>query len=125
MRIEVVIAGISTGGLLALIALLSIWPNILGTNVSAAYGMLTVVLVVPAVRNLLEFHSELLFGFGNLGLRAAITGTLVLIKAFAVAALITLFPAPESWTLGLNAASALIYGLSFLAVYGLLTRNAA
>nr|USU32495.1 oligosaccharide flippase family protein [Methylobacterium sp. OTU13CASTA1] len=125
MRIEVVIAGISTGGLLALIALLSIWPNILGTNVSAAYGMLTVVLVVPAVRNLLEFHSELLFGFGNLGLRAAITGTLVLIKALSVAALITLFPAPESWTLGLNAASALIYGLSFLAVYGLLTRNAA
>lgn len=125
MRIEVIIAAVSTSGLLALIALLSIWPNILGANVSAAYGMLTIVLVVPAVRNLLEFHSELLFGFGNLGLRAAITGTLVLIKALAVAALITLWPAPEAWTLGLNAASALIYGLSFLAVYGLLTRNAA
>lgn len=125
LKIEALVAAVSTGGLLALIALLTLWPTILGANVSAAYGMLTVIILVPAVRNLLEFHGELFFAFGNMGLRALVTAGLVLIKAVAVALLIAAVPATETWSLWLNAIFAAIYGLSFVAVYGLLTRNAA
>ncbi|GEO99161.1 lipopolysaccharide biosynthesis protein [Methylobacterium haplocladii] len=125
VKIEALVAAVSTGGLLALVGLLTLWPTILGANVSAAYGMLTVIILVPAVRNLLEFHSELTFAFGHMGLRAALTASLVLIKAVAVALLITMVPSVESWSLWLNGVFAAIYGLSFVAVYGLLTRSAA
>lgn len=125
LKIEALVAGVSTGGLLALIVLLTFWPTILGANVSSAYGMLTVILLVPAVRNLLEFHSELFFAFGNMGLRAVVTAALVVIKAAAVALLITALPATAAWAPWLNGVFAAIYALSFVAVYGLLTRNAA
>ncbi|MCE4222449.1 oligosaccharide flippase family protein [Methylobacterium sp. C25] len=125
LKIEALVAGVSTGGLLALIVLLTLWPTILGANVSSAYGMLTVILLVPAVRNLLEFHSELFFAFGNMGLRAVVTAALVVIKAAAVALLITALPSTADWAPWLNGVFAAIYALSFVAVYGLLTRNAA
>ncbi len=125
MKIEGLVAVVSTGGLFALIGLLTLWPTILGANVSAAYGMLTVIVLVPAVRNLLEFHSELTFAFGHMGLRAALTATLVLIKALAVALLIATFPTVETWSQWLNAVFLATYGLSFIAVYGVLTRSAA
>ncbi|GLS46362.1 lipopolysaccharide biosynthesis protein [Methylobacterium brachythecii] len=118
LKIEALVAGVSTAGLLALVALLSVWPTILGANVASAYGMLAVIVLVPAVRNLLEFHSELFFAFGNMGLRAALTAGLVAIKAGALAALIILLPPADNWLVWLNAVFALIYLLSFIAVYG-------
>ncbi|MET0257057.1 MAG: hypothetical protein ABW179_00615, partial [Methylobacterium sp.] len=75
--------------------------------------------------NLLEFHSELTFAFGHMGLRAALTATLVLIKALAVALLIATFPTVETWSQWLNAVFLATYALSFIAVYGVLTRSAA
>ncbi|GEP10696.1 lipopolysaccharide biosynthesis protein [Methylobacterium gnaphalii] len=125
LKIEALVAGVSTGGLLVLVALLTVWPTLLGANVASAYGMLTVIILVPAVRNLLEFHGELFFAFGNMSLRAAVTAALVVIKAAAVALLITALPSTADWAPWLNGVFAVIYALSFVAVYGLLTRNAA
>lgn len=124
LHIEALVAVVSTGLLLALLAVLMLKPDLLGANVSVAYGMLTVIVAVPAVRNLLEFHGELFFAFGNMGWRAGVTAATVAVKAAAVALLITAFPQPEAWSLGLNAIYLAIYAISFCVVYRLMARSA-
>ena len=120
LKIEGVVAAVSTAGLLALVALLHLWPGILGNNVSTAYEMLVVVIAVPAVKNLLEFHGELFFAFDRMGLRAAVTATLVCVKALGVALLVTTVTAPHAWGLWLNVVFALAYAISFATVYGVI-----
>lgn len=124
IKVEAIIALVSTGGLLAMVAALHVFPGLLGSNVSAAYGMLAVLIAVPAVKNLLEFHGELFFAFGSMSLRAAVTAGIVMVKAAAVALLLMAMPNPNQWSTWLNAIFIGIYAISFIAVYGLLTRSA-
>lgn len=125
LKVEGMVAAVSTGALVFMILVLHVRPDLLGANVSAAYGLLTVIVAVPAVRNLLEFQGELFFAFGRMGLRAAVTATLIVFKALAFALLLSVFPNPEQWSLWLNAIYVAIYAMSFLTLYGLLWRNTA
>ncbi|UMY19624.1 hypothetical protein MMB17_10135 [Methylobacterium organophilum] len=125
LKLEGTVALVSTGMLLALLAMLHLRPGILGPNVSAAYGMLAAIIAVPAVRNLLEFHGELFFAFGSMTLRAGLTASFVLLKALAVALILLAAPGSESWGVWLNAVYLAIYAISFTVVYRLLVRSAA
>lgn len=125
IKVEAIVALVSTGGLLGLIAALYVFPGLLGPNVSTAYGMFAVLIAVPAVRNLLEFHGELFFAFGSMSLRAAVTAGIVLVKAAAVALLLTTIPNPDVWTAWLNAIFIGVYAISFVTVYGLMARSSS
>lgn len=125
LKVEAMVAVVSTGALVFMVAVLHIRPDLLGPNVSAAYGMLAVIVAVPAVRNLLEFHGELFFAFGRMGLRAGVTATLIALKALGFALLLTALPDPAQWSLWLNAIYVAIYAFSFFTLYGLLWRNTA
>lgn len=124
LRVEVSVALVSTAGILAIVGLLAIWPNLLGRNVSAAWSMLAALVLVPAVRNLQEFHAELFFAFRHMGVRAVVAVGLTLLKAAGLALLLTLAPQVETWSVWLNALYAAIYAVSFLTIYRLLTRSA-
>ncbi|MEL6751980.1 MAG: lipopolysaccharide biosynthesis protein, partial [Pseudomonadota bacterium] len=55
------IAAMSTAALLALAVLLWLIPDILGESIASASNLLWLVLLVPAFRNAIEFHTELLY----------------------------------------------------------------
>lgn len=124
LKVEASVALVSTAGIFAIVALLALWPNLLGRNVAAAWGMLAALFLVPAVKNLQEFHAELFFAFRHMGVRAVLAVALTVLKAAGLAALLILTPQIESWSLWLNALYAAIYAISFLTIYRLLTRSA-
>lgn len=123
LKVEAAVALVSTAGLLAVVALLTLWPDLLGANVATASAMLAAIVIVPAVRNLLEFHSELFFAFDHMILRAFVIAGLVIGKAVGLAILLSLVT--SDWAIWLNALYGATYVISFAAIYGLLARRTA
>jgi O-antigen/teichoic acid export membrane protein len=121
LRVEAFIAATSIAGYLALLALLSRWPNALGHNVASAYGLLSVLWIAPAAKNLIEFHGELFFTFGRMGARGVLSASMVALKAAAIALLIRAFAGDPHWTPWLNAIYAAIYLMSLATVRLLLS----
>ena len=122
-KVEAGVALVSTAGLLSVVAILKLWPNLLGANVATASGMMAAIVIVPAVRNLLEFHSELFFAFDHMALRALVVAGLVIAKAAGLAILLSLVT--SDWPVWLNALYAATYAVSFAVIYGLLARRTA
>jgi O-antigen/teichoic acid export membrane protein len=112
MLTEAGIAAVSTAGLLAVIALLFIAPNVLGKNVAMAGALFPLLLAVPAFRNLIEYHAELLYAAQQGGRRLiqlALTG---LLKGALMVPLFLAAAHGTDWALWLNIIFALVYGLS-------------
>ena len=61
---------VSTLALLAIGILLHFFPNALGRNVAEAAPLVILALAVPGLRNLVEYQAELLFGRGQMLIRA-------------------------------------------------------
>lgn len=114
------IAIISIAGLGAIILLLQIWPLALGRNVAQASFVFLLLLAVPAFRNLIEYHAELLYAreYGPARLfllvlvGAAKAGLLWLILSFRAE--------PEGFGPWLNLAFGVIYLISASVTYRLL-----
>lgn len=122
--LEAAVGGVSTAGLVAMALVLTVFPNALGSNVAEAAPYLILVLLVPAFRNLLEYHSELLYATGRTVVRTAVLAALGAAKA----ALLTLIlvqglDAPQ-WLQLINAAFLALYLLSATMTYGALRRRA-
>ncbi len=124
LTVEGVILAGSTLGFAALVALLWLRPNLLGANVAVAAQLFAPMLIVPALRNLMEFHGELFFVHGRMTVRAAVAIGLVCINAAALAMLL-------SWTtdllqvgLGLSLIQFALYLLSATALYRFITQEA-
>ncbi|WP_244639373.1 lipopolysaccharide biosynthesis protein [Aureimonas endophytica] len=101
--IEGAIAAVSVGGLAAIALLLAIAPNALGRNVADAAPLVGAALLVPAFRNIVEYHSELLYARGLTAIRAVILALVGALKA----ALLTLVlggadAAATGWIVELN-----------------------
>jgi O-antigen/teichoic acid export membrane protein len=124
IRVEGLVALVSTGAFLAVVALLTVWPRLLGQNVSSAAQLLAVLVAVPAAKNLLEFHAELFFAFNRMGLHGALAAGLVLLKAAALALLLAVLHGGQRWGLGLNAIYGALFFLSFWMVRGVLLGKA-
>jgi O-antigen/teichoic acid export membrane protein len=121
LSVEILIALISTAGLAALLAMLSIWPNMLGHNVAVATQLFGVLLAVPAFKNLLEYHSELFFAYQHMTVRAALATALVGLKAAALAWLLIHTDNIVQWGIWLNAVYFGLYVFSAASVYRLMS----
>jgi O-antigen/teichoic acid export membrane protein len=123
LSVEMLIALISTVAFAALLAALSIWPNLLGHNVASAAQLFGVLLAVPAFKNLLEYHSELFFAYQHMTVRAVLATSLVGLKAVALALLLVCFDGIAEWGVWLNAVYIGLYALSAAGVYRFVFRN--
>jgi O-antigen/teichoic acid export membrane protein len=117
--IEMAIAAISLGGIVALAILLNIAPGILGNSIERASGYLVLVLLVPIFRNLVEYHAELLYAREQTMARAVILGLVGLFKAALLILLLNLLQDFSDRALWLNAVFALLYLLSAFATYNI------
>ena len=118
LGVEMLIALISTAGLAALLATLSIWPDLLGHNVAVATQLFGVLLAVPAFKNLIEYHSELFFVYQHMTVRAGLATALVGLKAAALALLLIHFDDIVQWGAWLNLVYLGLYAFSAASVYG-------
>lgn len=111
---EAGIALVSIAGLIAVIIALKPFPNLLGRNVSEAAYLFAPMLLVPAFRNLVEYHAELLYARERTGSRIALLCLLTAIKAGLISLVMTRFPEATSWAAGMN----LVFGAVYLASAG-------
>ncbi len=111
---EAGIALVSVAGLVAVIVALKPFPNLLGRNVSEAAYLFAPMLLVPAFRNLVEYHAELLYARERTGSRIALLCLLTAIKAGLISLVMTRYPEAGSWATGMN----LVFGVVYLASAG-------
>jgi len=122
--LESVVAFVSTGGILAMALVLTFYPNLLGNNVSQAVPFLILVAMVPALRNLLEYHSELLYATGRTVVRTFVLATLGIAKAAMLSVLLVQGFETELWVLLINVLFLVLYLQSALLTYRALGRPA-
>jgi O-antigen/teichoic acid export membrane protein len=123
LGVEIMIALISTAAFAGLLAMLSIWPHLLGHNIASATPLLFVLLAVPAFKNLLEYHSELFFAYQRMTIRAVLATSQVALKALALALMLISFDGIAEWGVWLNAIYIGLYALSAVIVYRLVFGN--
>ena len=115
--IELLIFAVSAAGLAALAALLWLYPNALGRNVSLVAGVLGLAICVPGFRNLVEYHAELLYARSQTGLRMLNLGLLAAMKMVLLAFVLSGAPETRAWLLQLNLVFALLWACSALLTY--------
>lgn len=124
LLVELAIAAVSIGGLLAAMALLWWNPLVLGRNIGAASALFPLLLAVPALRNLIEYHSELLYGLERTGLRAALLATIAVLKAGLLALVISLSTTELGWAPWLNAIFVVLYAVSAATIWQVIRKPA-
>ncbi|MFY8038243.1 MAG: lipopolysaccharide biosynthesis protein [Bosea sp. (in: a-proteobacteria)] len=124
LLVELAIAAVSIGGLLAAMALLWWNPLVLGRNIGAASALFPLLLAVPALRNLIEYHSELLYGLERTGLRAALLATIAVLKAGLLALVISLSTSELGWAPWLNAIFVALYTVSAATIWQVIRKPA-
>jgi O-antigen/teichoic acid export membrane protein len=117
---EVGIALVSVGALLAVIILLWWKPDLLGRNIGQAGSLLPVLVAVPALRNLTEYHAELLYAAERTVLRALLLAAVAMLKAGLIAAAIFALGPEGGWPAWLNMVFLATYVLSASVTYGAL-----
>jgi O-antigen/teichoic acid export membrane protein len=120
--VEAGIALISIGGLGAVIMMLKPFPGMLGRNVSEAAFLFLPMLAVPAFRNLVEYHAELLYARERTGSRIALLCAVTGLKATLISWVMLRFSAGDDWALWLNGVFGLVYLLSAAVTYRLLAQ---
>lgn len=120
VAIEVGIFAVSTAALLALMLALRLHPTLLGDQVAEVAPLVGLALLVPGLRNLVEYEAELLYARGQTWLRAFNLALLGALKAILLAkVLVGLADAPELvWWL--NPVFLAIYAASMLLTYSAL-----
>jgi O-antigen/teichoic acid export membrane protein len=122
--IEGGVFAVSTLSLLALGLLLHFFPTALGRNVAEAAPLVVLALFVPGLRNLVEYQAELLFGRGQMLLRAMNLALLAGVKAALLGWLLMRVAETTDLVLSLNWVFAALYLVSALATYTVLRRPA-
>jgi O-antigen/teichoic acid export membrane protein len=120
LGIEGAVFAISTLALLALAILLRFFPSALGRNVAEAAPLVMLALFVPGLRNLVEYQAELLFGRGQMLLRAFNLGLLALAKGFLLAWMLATVSDTADLVWWLNGLFAALYLISTVATYSAL-----
>ena len=117
LMLEGAVAAVSTAGILGMAGFLWIFPNALGANVSEAAPLLILVAMVPAFRNLIEYHSELLYATGRTFIRMLVLASLAVAKAVLLAWVLGMEFDTPVWVGLLNAAFLVLYVQSALLTY--------
>lgn len=113
-------------GALAFVTLLLMWkPALLGQSVAIAAPALVFALLIPALRNLTEYHSELLYARGQTLWRVGLLVLLGILKAGTMAAFLSGGAEPKALFTVMTGIFALLYAVSAVSVYSLLRAPAA
>lgn len=120
--VELGIAAISICGLAAVILALQPFPGLLGRNVSEAAYLFWPMLLVPAFRNLVEYHAELLYARERTGSRIALLCAITALKAALLSWVMLRFPSGDGWAPWLNLVFGPVYVLSAAVTYRLLAQ---
>jgi O-antigen/teichoic acid export membrane protein len=115
---------ISTLALAALAIVLYFFPRALGGNVSEAAPLVGLALLVPASRNLIEYHAELLFARGQTLIRAVNLALLAGLKGILLWWALTRLTDTAGMVLSLNLVFAALYLASALLTYSMLKKPA-
>ena len=100
---------ISTVALMFLTLVLHFFPNALGRNIAQVAGLVSFTLAIPGLRNLVEYHAELLFARGQTALRALSLALLGAGKGVLLALLLFYTTGPAELLWQLNGAFVLLY----------------
>ena len=85
MKLDFLVGCVSVAAILVLAVMLSIVPTILGQNIALGASFLWLVILVPAFRNAIELHTELLYGHQFMASRVILLAYLATMKAFLIA----------------------------------------
>ncbi|MCV9962858.1 lipopolysaccharide biosynthesis protein [Pararhizobium sp. BT-229] len=125
LTIETAVAAVSFLAIAAMAVYLWIFPRGLGNNVAEAAPYVMAVLLVPSFRNLVEYHSELLYATGRTVRRMINLVIAGVVKVALLAALFTASTDVASWAPLLNGVYLALYGVSFALTYAALRRETA
>lgn len=117
VMIETGIFAISALGLLGLAGLLYLYPRLLGANVAEAAPLVILALLIPGLRNLVEYQAELLFARGQTLVRAFNLALIAGLKGVLLTLLLVEEPSVETLVLALNGVFAALYVGSALLTY--------
>jgi O-antigen/teichoic acid export membrane protein len=120
---EAGIALVSVMGLAAVIVALQPFPTLLGRNVAQAAYLFAPMLLIPAFRNLVEYHAELLYARERTGARILLLGLLTALKAGLIALVVTRFADDNAWAGWMNAVFGAVYLVSATFTYHLLAQG--
>ncbi|MCX7325652.1 MAG: lipopolysaccharide biosynthesis protein [Hyphomicrobiales bacterium] len=117
VTVEAGIAIVSVVALAGVIAMLWLWPHLLGRNVATAAALFPLLIAVPAFRNLVEYHAELLYGLGRTELRAVLLASLAAVKGLLLWLVIRLANGADDWLVWVNGVFFALWALSALTTY--------
>lgn len=123
VAIEVGIFAVSTLAFCALATILAIWPDALGQHVAFSASLAGFALLVPAMRNLVEYHAELLFARGQTLIRVFNLALLTGVKAVLLVSVLTWADDEVQMTEALNGVFAALYLSSVLLTYSAMRAN--
>ncbi len=124
ITIETLVSAISFIAIAAMAIYLWIFPRGLGNNVAEAAPYLMAVLLVPSFRNLVEYHSELLYAIGRTVRRMFNLLIAGVVKVGLLAAVFTASTDVSNWAPLLNGVYLALYGASFALTYSALRGDA-
>ncbi len=114
---DIGLGAISVLGLLGIYGLLWLVPDLLGDNIATASTFLLAVLLVPAFRNAIEFHTDLLYAHERMASRVLLLGSLGVLKAVLLTLLLTRVQDFGTMAIWLNGVFACLYTLSAIMTY--------
>ncbi len=117
VALEAGVFAVSVLGLGALAVLLHFHPGLLGGNIAQAAPLVMLALLVPGLRNLVEYHAELLYARGQTIVRALNLLLLAGVKAVLLSWIFTRLDTAAEVIAWLNPAFAAIYLVSALLTY--------
>ena len=115
--IEGAILLVSTLALAALAVILYFFPRLLGGNVAEATPLIGLALLIPGLRNLVEYQAELLFARGQTLVRAFNLALLAAMKAVLLALVLQRYADVDVLVAALNGVFAALYVSSALLTY--------
>jgi len=124
LSIELLVALASLTAIAVMALYLWIFPNGLGHNVSAAAPIVAMVLLVPSFRNLIEYHSELLYATGRTVRRMVNLLIAGVVKVALLVLLLRTTTDVAAWAPALNGIFLALYALSFTLTYTALRKPA-
>ena len=119
LKLDGLIALVSVCALIAIAILLSFFPNFLGKNISMGASFLWFILLVPAFRNAIELHTDLLYGHERMVSRVWLLILLAAMKAAMLAVILNFTTDFATVAVWLNAAFGVLYLASAVVVYKL------
>ncbi|GHC67623.1 lipopolysaccharide biosynthesis protein [Limoniibacter endophyticus] len=124
IALETGVFAVSTLALLTLAIMLWFVPNLLGNTVAEVTPFIALAMLIPGLRNLVEYQNELLFARGLTLLRVGNLALLTILKGGMLWLLLTLFTDPQPIIIWLNAVFVVLYLTSALITYSAMRRPA-